>query len=676
MPFRLLLNILTLTILLLAPWHEATLLASKEPSYVRTANYFLLSGSTLEDKDTVRTLSTFDLLVLPSEAQFYNQDFFEEIRKLNPDIILLAYIPTVSWNDRYWADSFHDKLYNGIESDWWLTDASGHQKSVWPETRALNLNTDWVPYLASFVDEEVMSTGYWDGIFYDEVQDSIDWVGSVDVNQDGKNDTATEANTLWAARYKELFSKTRSLLGSNPIIITNGSSNQAFAPYVNGRMFETFPSSNDSLTNWKNSTKDYLSFEESLTRSPITIINVNTENTGDSDDYQSVRYGITTTLLGSGFFGFDFGDENHSQLWTYDEYDVYLGEPKGDPENILDKEDDTIATGIWERDFENGKVVLNATSATQTITLDGEYEKIHGTQDPAINNGSVTSTITLASKDGIILLRPIEELTDAPFLNGSFTRVFNFEGQTFRTGFFAYDASELGGTFVIHYDLDFDGERETVAAGNTYVSIYDDDGDLLSRFAPYTDRYTDGVNLAVGDLENDGSVEIVTGTEQGGGPHIRVFNSDGVLINPGFFPYDAAFRGGVRVAIGDLNGDGTNEIICAAGDGGGPHIRVTNKYGKVINPGFFAYDKEYRGGAYVAAGDVNGDGIDEIITGPGAGLEPWVKVFDRNGNLFSEFLGTSASQKNGLQITASDIDGNGTEEIFTFTTDVFTLSSF
>ena len=673
---RRLIHFFTIAVLLLAPWHKASLLASDEPPSVRTANYFLMSGSTLQDENTIQTLSTFDLLVLPAEAQIYNKEFFDKIRKLNPDIILLAYIPTVSWNDRYWSDPFHDKLYEGIESDWWLTDEDGSQKSVWPGTRALNLNTNWISYLASFVDEEVISTGYWDGIFYDEVQDSITWIGDLDINQDGKNDSAAEANTLWASRYKELFSTTRSLLGSSAIMITNGSSNLSFAPYVNGRMFETFPSSNDTLTDWKNRTRDYLSFEESLTRSPINIINVNTKNTGDSNDYQSVRYGITTTLLGSGFFGFDYGDENHSQLWTYDEYDVYLGEQKGDPENLLDPHDVTITTGIWERDFENGKVVLNATSTSQTIILDGEYEKLRGTQDPSINDGSVTSTITLASKDGIILLRPIKELTDAPFLNGSFTRVFDLEGNASRTGFFAYDASQLGGTFVVRYDLDHDGERETIAAGDTYVSIYDENGSLLSRFAPYTDLYHDGVNLAVGDLENDGSMEIVTGTEEGGGPHIRVFNSEGILINPGFFPYHESFRGGVRVAIGDLNGDGTREIICAAGDGGGPHIRITNKHGKVINPGFFAYDEDYRGGAYVASGDINGDGIDEIITGPGAGLEPWVKIFDRDGNLFSEFLGASATQKNGLLITASDIDGNGTEEIFAFTTDVFTLSSF
>ena len=67
---------------------------------------------------------------------------------------------------------------------------------------------------------------------------------------------------------------------------------------------------------------------------------------------------------------------------------------------------------------------------------------------------------------------------------------------------------------------------------------------------------------------NDGSVEIVTGTENGGGPQLRIFNKDGNLIHPGFFAYDTKFRGGVNVAIGDLNGDNVNEIIAGAGVGG------------------------------------------------------------------------------------------------------------
>ena len=229
---------------------------------------------------------------------------------------------------------------------------------------------------------------------------------------------------------------------------------------------------------------------------------------------------------------------------------------------------------------------------------------------------------------------------------------------------------------VIHFDTDNDGELETVAANDTYVYIYDDDGSLHAQFAPYTETYSRGINISVGDIENDGSVEIVTGTEDGGGPHVRVFNGDGVLINPGFFAYADSFRGGVNVSIGDLNGDNVQEIICGAGVGGGPHVRVFKKDGTLINPGFFAFDPTFRGGVNVSVGDVDGDGIDEVVTGPGLGGSPLARIYDRDGNLQSEFYLFDSTDRDGLEVVVSDIDGDGLAEIIGLSADVFTLSVY
>ncbi len=378
-------------------------------------------------------------------------------------------------------------------------------------------------------------------------------------------------------------------------------------------------------------------------------------------------------MLGGGYFSFDFGDQSHAQLWYYDEYDAYLGEPLDDPEDELDDNNTTIKPSVWARDFLNGKILVNSSSSTQTIRLDGEYEKLHGTQDPATNNGAIVSSVTLPPNDGIILLRPIEEITDAVFLNGSFARIFDGNGDTKRTGFFAYDARYRGSQHVINVDTDYDGQRESVVADDSQVYIYDDDGTLHASFYPYAEHYDKGINLAVIDLEGDGTMEIITGTENGGGPHVRVFNKDGVLINPGFFAYAENFRGGADVAVGDLDGDGLQEIIVGAGYGGGPHVRVFSKHGNLINPGFFAFDEGFRGGVNVAVGDTDGDGIDDIITGPGLGGDPEIRVYKNTGELVTSFEPFDGSGT-GVVVAATDFDGDGISEIIGLSTEVFTFS--
>lgn len=633
---RLLALILTLALFPLAS-HAAN------GDFVRTANYYLLSGSALESQSTIATLASYDLIVIPSEAQSYNAAFFPAVRKLNPDILILAYVPTVSWNNAFWSDPLHVNMKKGISDSWWLRDANGNKVSIWQNTNALDLNSGWTDYLASFVQTDVMATGFWDGIFYDEVQDRADW-------KDG---------------YAHLFSTTRSKLGSGAIIITNGSSDSAFAPYVNGRMFETFPSTGNGTAAWSGSQRDYLSLASKVGHDAVLVVNVNTENTGAQTNYQKMRFGLTTTLLGDGYFSFDFGDQNHAQLWRYDEEDVALGSPKGAAETDA---------SVWTRDYEKGKVVVNPTNTPQIVKLGGEYEKLHGTQDPKTNDGSIVSKVTLNAQDGIVLLRPLEDIYKATYLNGAFARIFNEDGSTKRTGFFAYNSLGKGGTRVNVFDVDDDGKNETVVADDTYVTIYDDDGSLHARFAPYTAAYAQGVNVAIGDIEDDGSVEIVTGTENGGGAQIRVFNRDGVLINPGFFAYDPNFRGGVNVAVGDLNGDHVKEIIAGAGVGGGPHVRVFNKNGKLINPGFFAYDPAFRGGVNVASGDVDGDGVDDIVTGPGKGGGPHVRVYDRDGTMKSQFFAFDQSGTDGLDVAAADLDDDGFAEVIGLSSDVFTLS--
>src|SRR5262249_55859750 len=100
----------------------------------------------------------------------------------------------------------------------------------------------------------------------------------------------------------------------------------------------------------------------------------------------------------------------------------------------------------------------------------------------------------------------------------------------------------------------------------------------------------------------------VVGEDGGDGSQVRVFAANGNLL-ANFAAFNSNFRGGVRTAVGDVNGDGIPDVIVAAGPGGGPNLRVFN--GKTGLPltgplgDFMAYDLNFAGGVYVAAADVN-----------------------------------------------------------------------
>ena len=100
-----------------------------------------------------------------------------------------------------------------------------------------------------------------------------------------------------------------------------------------------------------------------------------------------------------------------------------------------------------------------------------------------------------------------------------------------------------------------------------------------------------------------------------------------------FYAYDPTFPGGVFVACGDVTGDGLAEVITGAGPGGGPHVRAFSFAGGVVTEvaSFFAYDPAFPGGVTVAAADLTGDGVAEIITGAGPGGGPHVRAFSLAG---------------------------------------------
>jgi hypothetical protein len=204
------------------------------------------------------------------------------------------------------------------------------------------------------------------------------------------------------------------------------------------------------------------------------------------------------------------------------------------------------------------------------------------------------------------------------------------------------------------------------AGGLPLVRLFDPNTQTQVRaFLAYDAAFRGGVHVALGDVNSDGIPDVATGAGGGGGPHVKLFDGRTGDLLTEFFAYGTSFSGGVNVAVGDVTGDGKADIITAAGAGGGPHVRLFDLAGNVQSE-FFAYDATFHGGVSIAVGDTSGDRRCDIVTGAGLGGGPHVKVFDgATGAERASYFAYDSAFQGGVFVAAADLDGDGACEVIT-----------
>ena len=207
-----------------------------------------------------------------------------------------------------------------------------------------------------------------------------------------------------------------------------------------------------------------------------------------------------------------------------------------------------------------------------------------------------------------------------------------------------------------------------VSAGGAVSLVAAAGGTLAStgaRFTPFA-GYTGEVRVAAGDFNGDGVADYAVATGAGVAGTVAVISGTGGYLVAPQNPF-GGFAGGLSIAATDINHDGRAELVIGRGAGAPPLVRTyqIGGGGLQLQSSFIAFGAEwFRGGVRVAAGDLNRDGYGDVVVTSAVAVGAAVGYSGaglRNGTatqLFAAFA-PAASVPAGLNAAVGDVDGDG-----------------
>ncbi|MFO0849075.1 MAG: FG-GAP-like repeat-containing protein [Gemmataceae bacterium] len=237
--------------------------------------------------------------------------------------------------------------------------------------------------------------------------------------------------------------------------------------------------------------------------------------------------------------------------------------------------------------------------ATRVVVLDGKTQSELFAVDPF--EASFTGGVYVAAGDltgdgrADLVITPDEG-------GGPRARVFSGAGFGQIADFFGIeDPNFRGGARAAVGDVNGDGKADLVVAagfgGGPRIAVFDGTSmnpdptkvvKLFGDFLAFEDSLRNGTFVALGDANGDGKADVIAGGGPGGGPRVSAFSGASLLAGgdnrvnriADFFAGDVNSRGGVRVAVKNLDGDTLADVVTGAGSGAGS--RVTPYTGKAI----------------------------------------------------------------------------------------------
>ncbi|MFM7108581.1 MAG: hypothetical protein ACKOZU_08295, partial [Planctomycetaceae bacterium] len=205
------------------------------------------------------------------------------------------------------------------------------------------------------------------------------------------------------------------------------------------------------------------------------------------------------------------------------------------------------------------------------------------------------------------------------------------------------------------------------------------------RSQPFGAGYVGGLDVAVGDIDGNGTIDIVAAMATGAG-NVAAFRVTPTAADPvenvafrSFRPFAAKFLGGASIAVADMGTfiggrivnasalDGKAEIIVGNGSGMAPVVMVYDVSGTpAVVDRFNPLSPSFSGGISVSVGRFNADAIPDISVASGRNGGSVVEVWDgfvslaANARLSRQTAFAVLGKANGsVFATMADLNGNG-----------------